>query len=120
MPCHATAGAILVDASHRVLHIQHLATGKWLLPGGHLEPADNTLLQAAGRELTEEISSLTSSPHTARHRSTSTSTPSTPTRPRANPPSSTSTSASFSAPPPTSASSRPRRSPPQPGATSAR
>ncbi|MYW70379.1 NUDIX domain-containing protein [Streptomyces sp. SID8379] len=26
----------------------------WLLPGGHLEPADNTLLQAAGRELAEE------------------------------------------------------------------
>ncbi|WP_405634451.1 NUDIX domain-containing protein [Streptomyces sp. NBC_00056] len=54
LPVHATAGAILVDAAHRVLHIHHLATGKWLLPGGHLEPADNTLLQAAGRELAEE------------------------------------------------------------------
>ncbi|WSX43717.1 NUDIX domain-containing protein [Streptomyces sp. NBC_00963] len=27
---------------------------QWLLPGGHLESADNTLLQAAGRELAEE------------------------------------------------------------------
>ncbi|MFG2501505.1 NUDIX hydrolase [Streptomyces sp. NPDC048441] len=54
LPGHTTAGAILVDADHRVLHIHHLATGKWLLPGGHLEPADGTLLQAAGRELAEE------------------------------------------------------------------
>jgi 8-oxo-dGTP pyrophosphatase MutT (NUDIX family) len=53
LPGHATAGAIVVDASHRVLHIHHLATGKWLLPGGHLEPADNTLLQAAGRGLAQ-------------------------------------------------------------------
>ncbi|WP_248868683.1 NUDIX domain-containing protein [Streptomyces halobius] len=34
--------------------MHHLATGKWLLPGGHLEPEDNTHLQAAGRKLTEE------------------------------------------------------------------
>lgn len=54
LPGHATAGAILVDTAHRVLHIRHIATGKWLLPGGHLEPGDGTLLQAAGRELTEE------------------------------------------------------------------
>ncbi|NBE50609.1 NUDIX hydrolase [Streptomyces boluensis] len=53
-PGHVTAGAILVDAGHRVLHIHHNATGKWLLPGGHLESEDNTLLQAAGRELAEE------------------------------------------------------------------
>ncbi|MGW7492611.1 NUDIX hydrolase [Streptomyces sp. NPDC054786] len=51
---HATAGAILAGPDRRILHIHHLATGKWLLPGGHLEPQDNTLLQAAGRELTEE------------------------------------------------------------------
>ncbi|MFF8367351.1 NUDIX hydrolase [Streptomyces lydicus] len=51
---HATAGAILAGADGRILHIHHLATGMWLLPGGHLEPEDNSLLQAAGRELTEE------------------------------------------------------------------
>lgn len=54
LPGHVTAGAILVGAGDRVLHIHHNATGKWLLPGGHVEPGDSTLLQAAGRELTEE------------------------------------------------------------------
>ncbi|MCX5174199.1 NUDIX hydrolase [Streptomyces virginiae] len=53
-PGHVTAGAILIGADQRVLHIHYLATGKWLLPGGHIEPGDNTLLQAAGRELAEE------------------------------------------------------------------
>ncbi|MCX5315891.1 NUDIX hydrolase [Streptomyces sp. NBC_00154] len=54
LPCHVTAGAILIGPDNRVLHILHNATQKWLLPGGHLEPYDQTLLQAAGRELTEE------------------------------------------------------------------
>ncbi|MEU9089086.1 NUDIX domain-containing protein [Streptomyces sp. NPDC048428] len=54
LPGHVTAGAILVGRDGRVLHILHNATGKWLLPGGHIEPSDNTLLQAAGRELAEE------------------------------------------------------------------
>ncbi|WP_394426224.1 NUDIX hydrolase [Streptomyces sp. SGAir0957] len=54
LPGHVTAGAILVGADGRVLHILHNATRKWLLPGGHLELSDNTLLQAAGRELAEE------------------------------------------------------------------
>ncbi|WP_030980523.1 NUDIX hydrolase [Streptomyces sp. NRRL S-1824] len=53
-PGHVTAGAILVRPDGRILHIHHNATGKWLLPGGHIEPSDNTLLQAAGRELAEE------------------------------------------------------------------
>lgn len=54
LPGHITAGAILVGPDGRALHILHNATQKWLLPGGHLEPSDETLLQAAGRELTEE------------------------------------------------------------------
>ncbi|MYU57285.1 NUDIX domain-containing protein [Streptomyces sp. SID7805] len=54
LPGHATAGAILVGPDGRILHILHNATQKWLLPGGHLEPSDKTLLQAAGRELAEE------------------------------------------------------------------
>ncbi|MER5466667.1 NUDIX domain-containing protein [Streptomyces sp. NPDC002668] len=45
---------MLVGGDNRILHIHHLATGKWLLPGGHTEPSDGTLLQAAGRELAEE------------------------------------------------------------------
>jgi 8-oxo-dGTP pyrophosphatase MutT (NUDIX family) len=60
-----TAGAILVRPDGRILHILHNVTGKWLLPGGHIEPSDNTLLQAAGRELTEEtgISPHVVTPH---------------------------------------------------------
>ena len=51
---HATAGAVLADTTGRILHIHHLALDKWLLPGGHLETRDETLLDAALRELTEE------------------------------------------------------------------
>lgn len=54
LPGHVTAGAILARPDGRILHILHNATRKWLLPGGHLEAPDNTLLQAAGRELAEE------------------------------------------------------------------
>ncbi|MFB7277176.1 NUDIX hydrolase [Streptomyces hydrogenans] len=54
LPGHVTAGAILIGHDGRILHILHNATGKWLLPGGHLEASDGTLLQAAGRELAEE------------------------------------------------------------------
>jgi 8-oxo-dGTP pyrophosphatase MutT (NUDIX family) len=51
---HATAGAILAGPDGRILHIHHLATGKWLLPGGHLETEDTSLQEAARRELAEE------------------------------------------------------------------
>jgi 8-oxo-dGTP pyrophosphatase MutT (NUDIX family) len=51
---HATAGAILVNQDRRILHIRHLALNRWLLPGGHLEDCDASLLDAALRELTEE------------------------------------------------------------------
>ncbi|MEU6174304.1 NUDIX domain-containing protein [Streptantibioticus parmotrematis] len=54
LPGHITAGAILAGPGGRVLHVLHNATGRWLLPGGHLEPSDTTLLRAAGRELAEE------------------------------------------------------------------
>ncbi|MEU6706548.1 NUDIX hydrolase [Streptomyces wuyuanensis] len=54
LPGHVTASAILIDPDGLILHILHNATGKWLLPGGHLEASDDTLLQAAGRELAEE------------------------------------------------------------------
>ncbi|MEU0695736.1 NUDIX domain-containing protein [Streptomyces niveus] len=51
---HVTAGAILADPAGRVLHIKHLALNRWLLPGGHLETDDTSLLAAAQRELGEE------------------------------------------------------------------
>ncbi|MFG3224140.1 NUDIX hydrolase [Kitasatospora sp. NPDC048194] len=51
---HATAGAVLVDREGKALFIHHMALDKWLTPGGHLEPEDDTLSGAALRELTEE------------------------------------------------------------------
>ncbi|MER6827011.1 NUDIX domain-containing protein [Streptosporangium sp. NPDC000563] len=51
---HATAAAILAAPDGRILHIRHLVLDSWLLPGGHLEASDVTLLDAALRELSEE------------------------------------------------------------------
>ncbi|MEV7969996.1 NUDIX hydrolase [Sphaerisporangium sp. NPDC088356] len=51
---HVTAGAVLVNDLGLVLHVHHRALGAWLLPGGHLEDTDETLLGAALRELSEE------------------------------------------------------------------
>lgn len=51
---HVTAGAVLTSPAGKVLFIEHLALSRWLLPGGHLEAQDTTLLGAALRELAEE------------------------------------------------------------------
>ena len=51
---HVTCGAAVLDATGRVLHIQHNVLMRWLLPGGHLEPADVSLRGAALREVCEE------------------------------------------------------------------
>ncbi|MGY1436495.1 NUDIX hydrolase [Streptomyces reniochalinae] len=51
---HVTAGAALLRPDGRVLTIEHRALGQWLLPGGHVEESDNTLVAAAMRELAEE------------------------------------------------------------------
>ncbi|MFE0255270.1 NUDIX hydrolase [Streptomyces sp. NPDC059010] len=51
---HVTAGAILADPAGRVLHLRHVALNRWLLPGGHVEADDISLLAAAQRELSEE------------------------------------------------------------------
>lgn len=53
-PMHATVGALLVREPGDVLLIEHRAYGLMLQPGGHLEPTDATLIDAAIRELTEE------------------------------------------------------------------
>lgn len=51
---HVTAGAVLHRPDGRVLTIEHRALSKWLLPGGHVEETDETLVGAALRELAEE------------------------------------------------------------------
>jgi 8-oxo-dGTP pyrophosphatase MutT (NUDIX family) len=51
---HVTCGAVVLDAAGRVLHLHHNALNRWLLPGGHLEPSDETLPGAALREVAEE------------------------------------------------------------------
>ncbi|MFG2650980.1 NUDIX hydrolase [Streptomyces sp. NPDC048436] len=51
---HVTAGAALLRPDGRVLTIEHRALKRWLLPGGHVEDSDTTLVDAALRELEEE------------------------------------------------------------------
>ncbi|MEV6422962.1 NUDIX domain-containing protein [Streptomyces sp. NPDC051662] len=51
---HVTAAAALLRPDGRVLTVEHRVLGKWLLPGGHVEENDTTLVAAALRELEEE------------------------------------------------------------------
>ncbi|MEU6281231.1 NUDIX hydrolase [Streptomyces sp. NPDC047028] len=52
---HITASALVVDPEReRVLLTLHRKLRMWLQMGGHCEPADATLAQAALREATEE------------------------------------------------------------------
>ncbi|MFG3439947.1 NUDIX hydrolase [Nonomuraea sp. NPDC047897] len=53
-PLHVTASAAAIGPTGRILMIHHRALDRWLLPGGHIEPGDRTLLGAALRELEEE------------------------------------------------------------------
>lgn len=64
-PGHLTASALVVDPSrHAVLLTLHPRVGMWVQLGGHCEPGDNTLLDAAAREAREEsgIGSLSFDP----------------------------------------------------------
>ncbi|KLL13077.1 MULTISPECIES: NUDIX hydrolase [Protofrankia] len=53
MPAHVTWGAVAVTADWRVLHVRHRGSAGWLLPGGHVDAADRSLLGAALRGLAE-------------------------------------------------------------------
>jgi coenzyme F420-0:L-glutamate ligase len=64
-PGHLTASALVLDPSHEaVLLTLHPRVGSWLQLGGHCEPGDHTLLDAAAREAREEsgIGSLSFDP----------------------------------------------------------
>jgi coenzyme F420-0:L-glutamate ligase len=65
VPGHLTASAVVVDPSRRaVLLTLHPRVGMWLQVGGHCEPGDQTMLDAAAREAREEtgIGSLSFDP----------------------------------------------------------
>jgi coenzyme F420-0:L-glutamate ligase len=65
-PGHLMASALVVDAEgRRVLLSLHPRVGLWVQLGGHCEPGDNTLLDAAAREAREEsgIGALSFDPH---------------------------------------------------------
>jgi 8-oxo-dGTP pyrophosphatase MutT (NUDIX family) len=54
-PGHVTASAFVVDrARAEVLLILHGKLERWLQPGGHVDPADRSVLAAAQREVLEE------------------------------------------------------------------
>lgn len=52
---HITAsGAILNHHGDKILLLKHKFLGIWLLPGGHVDPEDNIIIDAAYREIKEE------------------------------------------------------------------
>jgi dehydro coenzyme F420 reductase / coenzyme F420-0:L-glutamate ligase / coenzyme F420-1:gamma-L-glutamate ligase len=54
-PGHLTASALVIEPRRRlVLLTLHPRAGMWVQVGGHCEPGDNTLLDAAAREAREE------------------------------------------------------------------
>ena len=53
---HLTASAFVIDAAAAtLLLIHHRALDRWLQPGGHVEPGDESLAAAALREVGEEV-----------------------------------------------------------------
>jgi len=54
-PGHITAsGVVLTRDRARVLLVFHRRLRRWLQPGGHVEPADDDLVETARREVLEE------------------------------------------------------------------
>lgn len=55
VPGHITASALVIDDNHeKVLLTLHPKVGKWIQLGGHCENTDETIVDAALREATEE------------------------------------------------------------------
>jgi 8-oxo-dGTP pyrophosphatase MutT (NUDIX family) len=56
VPGHFTASAFVLSPDGRaMLLIHHAKLHRWLQPGGHVEPDDESLLAAARREIAEEV-----------------------------------------------------------------
>ncbi|MGW7262318.1 NUDIX hydrolase [Streptomyces sp. NPDC054842] len=51
---HVTASGVVINDADDVLLIHHLASGRWIQPGGHPEDSDRTLEQTVRREVAEE------------------------------------------------------------------
>ena len=54
VPGHVTCTAAVVDPAGEVLVVRHRVLQRWFMPGGHLEPTDRTLIEAARRVAQEE------------------------------------------------------------------
>ena len=54
----------LDPTSHQVLAVHHKKAGKWLFPGGHIEPGESPI-QTLNREVHEEVGLLTQFSETA-------------------------------------------------------
>ena len=58
-PGHITCtGLVLAPEEDTVLVVHHRRLDRWLLPGGHVEPQDATIADAARREVVEETGVL--------------------------------------------------------------
>src|SRR5579863_2878074 len=58
-PGHITCtGLVMAPDGERVLLIHHRRLDRWLLPGGHVEPGDAEVWDAARREVLEETGAL--------------------------------------------------------------
>lgn len=58
-PGHITCtGLVLAPDRERLLLVHHRRLDRWLLPGGHVEPDDATVADAARREVVEETGAL--------------------------------------------------------------
>src|SRR5690242_17595784 len=54
-PGHITCtGLVLAPGGDAILVVHHRRLDRWLLPGGHVEPEDITIADAARREVVEE------------------------------------------------------------------
>ena len=52
---HITGSAFILNkASDKILLLKHKSLGKWLQPGGHIDPTDNSILDGCIREIVEE------------------------------------------------------------------